>query len=108
MASASQPHSSFPARPYNNIRNPPPAAFGTQSQPALALRQKSQLERERLERERLSKDNHAQIQQPGAPPAAPMNILSDEQREEINEAVCFHRAQTPHCANQCWKIAEIA
>ncbi|KAB8300002.1 hypothetical protein EYC80_000242 [Monilinia laxa] len=86
MASASHPHSSFPARPYNNIRNPPPAAFGTQSQPALALRQKSQLERERLERERLSKDNQAQIQQPGAPPAAPMNILSDEQREEINEA----------------------
>ncbi|KAI9649039.1 Calcium-binding component of the spindle pole body (SPB) half-bridge [Ciborinia camelliae] len=86
MASASQPHSSFPARPYNNLRNPAPTAFGTQSQPALALRQKSQLERERVERERLSKDNQAQGQQPGASTAAPMNILSDEQREEINEA----------------------
>ncbi|KAF7874939.1 hypothetical protein EAF04_002113 [Stromatinia cepivora] len=86
MASTSQPHSAFPARPYNNLRNPPAATFGTvvgtQSQPALALRQKSQLERERG----LPKDSQAQAQQPGAPATTPMNILSDEQREEINEA----------------------
>lgn len=113
MASTSQqPHSSFPARPYNNLRNPASTAFGT-SQAPLALRQKSQLERS-------SKDNQAQVQHPGAPAAAPMNILSDEQREEINEAVCSntiafknsmransqslyresHTSQTNICANK--------
>ncbi|KAF7864273.1 uncharacterized protein EAF02_010241 [Botrytis sinoallii] len=78
MASTSQPHSSFPARPFNNIRNPPTTTAFAQSQPALALRQK----------ERLSKDTQAQAPAPAmAPPAnAHMNILSDEQREEINEA----------------------
>ncbi|CAD6439782.1 8201be73-7318-4dc1-8eec-f1672982aa1f [Sclerotinia trifoliorum] len=83
MASTSQPHSGFPARPYNNLRNPPSTSFGSvvgsQSQPALALRQKSQLERG------LPKDSQAQTQS-GAPGTTPMNILSDEQREEINEA----------------------
>ncbi|ESZ94681.1 hypothetical protein SBOR_4932 [Sclerotinia borealis F-4128] len=96
MASTSQPHSTFPSRLYNNnnnnnnnnIRNPP-TNFGPPSQTALALRQQktTQLERERVEREKLSKDTQQpQGQQPGAPVANLMNTLSDEQKDEINEA----------------------
>lgn len=92
MASTSQPHSSFPARPFNNLRNPPTTTAFAQSQPALALRQK----------ERLSKDTQAQAPAPAmAPPAnAQMNILSDEQREEINEAVCPHTSHEIPCARR--------
>jgi len=76
MASTSQPHSSFPGRPYASTlhsklpeRNPP-SNFGATSGARL------QQDRERVQRDA----------QPG--PSSQLNALSEEQREEINEAVC--------------------
>ena len=87
MASASQPHPSFPSRPYSSTlqgklpeRNLP-TAFG-----ATSTRDTARLERERQERERAQRE--AQAQQAG--PSNPLNALTDEQREEINEAVCLY------------------
>lgn len=78
MASTSQPHSSFPARPYGNTlhnRSNNPAAATSRD------RENARLERERQERERAQRE----AQQAGA--GNPMNSLTDEQKEEINEAV---------------------
>ena len=84
MASASQPHPAFPSRPYSSTihtklpeRNPP-TGFG-----ATSTRETARLERERQERERAQRE--AQAQQAGS--SNPLNALTDEQREEINEAV---------------------
>ncbi len=85
MASASQSHPSFPSRPYSSTlhgKNPERAsAFGT--------RDGARLERERQERERLQREAAAAQQ---AEVTNTINTLSDEQREEINEAV---RARLP-------------
>ncbi|PQE16932.1 cell division control cdc31 protein [Rutstroemia sp. NJR-2017a BBW] len=85
MASTSQAQSSLPHRGFRSHPPAPPHNFGASQQPAAALRDKPRLDRERAERERLARE--AQVQgQAGAPAANPMNTLSDEQREEINEA----------------------
>ncbi|KAH8600416.1 hypothetical protein B0O99DRAFT_668361 [Bisporella sp. PMI_857] len=83
MASTSQTHPAFPNRPYPNTvhgklpeRNAP-AGFG-----ATSTRETARLERERQERERAQRE--AQVQQAGS--SNPLNALTDEQREEINEA----------------------
>ena len=84
MASASQPHPAFPSRPYSSTihtklpeRNPPTGFAAT------STRETARLERERQERERAQRE--AQAQQAGS--SNPLNALTDEQREEINEAV---------------------
>jgi hypothetical protein len=83
MAST-QAHPAFPSRPYSNTlhgklpeRNAP-SAFGTSANPT--ARENARLDRERQERERAGPSGGA-----GAP--SPLNALTDEQREEINEAV---------------------
>lgn len=81
MASTAPPHPTFPSRPYSGNfqgklpeRNGP--AFGTSSHNA--NRDSARVERERQERERAQRDA-----------AAPTNSynITDEQRDEINEAV---------------------
>jgi centrin-3 len=81
MASNIQPHPSFPARPYSStLHGKLPernlnAPFG--SSVHTVNRENARLERERQERER------------GAGPSNPVPTITitDEQREEINEAV---------------------
>ncbi|RDL39582.1 EF-hand protein [Venustampulla echinocandica] len=91
MASAApQPHSAFPTRPYSSTlhgklpeRNAP-GIFGASS-----TRETARLERERQERERAHREAQATTQaavQGGAGPSNPLNSITDEQREEINEA----------------------
>jgi centrin-3 len=80
MASTTQPHPSFPSRPYpNTLHGKLPernlnAPFG--SSVHTANRENARIERERQERER------------GAGPSNPLPTITDEQKEEINEAVC--------------------
>jgi hypothetical protein len=80
MASTTQPHPSFPSRPYSNtLHGKLPernlnAPFG--SSVHTANRENARIERERQERER------------GAGPSNPLPTITDEQKEEINEAVC--------------------
>ena len=83
MAST-QSHPAFPSRPYSSTlhgklpeRNAP-SAFGASANPT--ARENARLERERQERER---------QAPAGVVGGsnPVNALSDEQKEEINEAV---------------------
>lgn len=87
MAStAQQPHPSFPSRPYSNTlhgklpeRTTP--AFSASAHPS--TRETARIERERQERER------------GGPSNSNQNLLSaitDEQRDEVNEAVCPTRS----------------
>lgn len=83
MASASQSHPSFPSRPYSSAlhgklpeRSGAPGGFG-----ATSNRETARLERERAERER------GQNQGPGQGGGNTMNGITDEQREEISEAV---------------------
>ena len=92
MAST-QSHPAFPSsRPYSSTlhggklpeRNLPPA-FGASSNPTARETALQRQERERQERERA-----------GAPAALgpnPMSTLSDEQKEEINEAVRINPIQ---------------
>ena len=84
MASASQQHPSMPTRPYSsNVygklpeRSGGPASFGVTS-----TRDAARLEKERAQRETGAQGQHQQN--------APTNLngITDEQREEINEAVC--------------------
>ena len=81
---------SLPMRPYTSGLNRgagAPGGLGGASNPAMG--QNARMERERAERERLQRE-----QQAAAAPAhqqlPPPRIedLSEEQREEINEAVC--------------------
>ena len=88
MASTTQSHPTFPTRPYASTlhgklpeRNAP-STFGASSH--AAPREAARLERERQERERLQREAAAQV---SAGPSNPLNALTDEQREEINEAV---------------------
>ncbi|MCJ1410398.1 Calcium-binding component of the spindle pole body (SPB) half-bridge [Ptychographa xylographoides] len=76
MASSST-HPSFPQRPYNaNLgKLPDRTAFNTTSTAQQREAQRLERERERLEKERLEREGQD-----------PMNQLSEEQREEINEA----------------------
>jgi hypothetical protein len=102
MASTSQAQSSLPHRGFRSHPPAPPHNFGASQQPAAALRDKPRLDRERAERERLARE--AQVQgQAGAPAANPMNTLSDEQREEINEAVCILRIT--FCTSMAYSVA---
>jgi len=77
-------HPSFPStRPYSSIHGKLPersAPFGASAAPGRenARIERERQERERVERERMERDG-------GLPPVVAQ--LSDEQREEINEAV---------------------
>lgn len=90
MASAPQSHPAFPSRPYSSTihgklpdRNAP-SGFGASA----ATRENARLERERQERERAQREAAAN----GS--SNPLNALTDEQREEINEAVRMSSSQT--------------
>jgi len=89
MASASQPHSTFPARSYGSAlhgklpeRNAPTSGFGASSH-TLATRENARLDRERQERERAQREAQ---QQQASSSNQNINGLTDEQRDEINEA----------------------
>jgi centrin-3 len=82
MASTAQSHPTFPTRPYSSTlhgklpeRNTA-SAFGTTSHGGAP--------RETARHERLQREAQAQI---SAGSSNPLNALTDEQREEINEAV---------------------
>ncbi|KAE9370459.1 EF-hand [Stipitochalara longipes BDJ] len=82
MASTTQPHPSFPTRPYSSTlhgklpeRNAP-NAFSASAHPSGRENALQRQERERAQREAAQ----------GAGPSAPINNITDEQREEINEA----------------------
>ncbi|RFU24918.1 hypothetical protein B7463_g11420, partial [Scytalidium lignicola] len=83
---ASTSHPSFPARPYGSTigklpeRNHP-TGFSVSAHPTS---QAARLERERQERERAQREREAVAS--GSAPSNPLNNLSDEQREEVNEA----------------------
>jgi centrin-3 len=84
MASTTQPHPSFPTRPYSSTlhgklpeRNAP-SAFSASAHPSGRENAMQRQERERAQREAAQ----------SAGPSAPFNNITDEQREEINEAVC--------------------
>ena len=84
MASTAQSHPAFPTRPYASTlhgklpeRNPP-SAFSASANP-------SARENARLDRERARRDTAPGGAGPG--PANPLDTLTDEQREEISEAV---------------------
>jgi hypothetical protein len=84
MASTTQPHPSFPTRPYSSTlhgklpeRNAP-SAFSASAHPLGRENAMQRQERERAQREAAQ----------SAGPSAPFNNITDEQREEINEAVC--------------------
>lgn len=86
MASASQ---SFPSRPYSNAlhgklpdRNAGPSGGGGGGFGATSSRETARLERERAERDRGQIQGQIQGQGQQA-----LNGISDEQREEISEAV---------------------
>jgi hypothetical protein len=91
---ASSQHPSFPIRPYASSSQQP-APSTTRGKPlnfsqshAPAAREAARLERERLERERLERERQAQqaVQQPAQGQSA-ISQLTDEQRDEVNEAV---------------------
>lgn len=93
MASTSQSHPAFPSRPYNSTLHgssklpdrSAPLSFGASSHTHTA-REAARLERERQDRERA-----AAAQQASASGASnSMAQLTDEQRDEINEAVRPH------------------
>ena len=81
---ATQSHPAFPSRPYSSTLNKLPERnlpFSASSNPSVRESALQRQERERAERERA-----------GPSPAGgsnPMSALSDEQREEVNEAVCI-------------------
>jgi hypothetical protein len=94
MASQStQSHPAFPSRPYNTGKLPDrsaPLGFGGST--LASARQNAQQERERQERERQDRERvaMAQAQQAQGGTASGgnhMSQLTDEQRDEINEAV---------------------
>lgn len=87
MASTSQAPS-FPSRPYSSTmhgklpeRAGPGPSFGASS------RENARIERERQERERAAQQAQSQQQQQHNPGPSIANI-TDEQKEEISEAVC--------------------
>ena len=79
MASSSA-HPSLPLRPYSSALGKFPdrsgGAFGAQTTAQQREAQRQERERERLEKERLDREGQD-----------PMNQLTEEQKEEINEAV---------------------
>jgi hypothetical protein len=95
MASTSQTHPAFPSRPYGSSTlhtssklpdrsSGAPLAFGASSHTHNA-REAARQERERQERDRAQQAQ--QQQQAGTSAAGVMAQLTDEQRDEINEAV---------------------
>jgi centrin-3 len=78
MASSSQPHA-FPSRPYTSSLHPklPERTAATAFGASHASREAA-----RIERDRAARESQAQ-----AGPSSGVNSLTDEQREEINEAV---------------------
>ena len=86
MASTAQP--SFANRPYSNLHGklPERGAVGfAQSAP----RDNARLERERQERERSQRDAQTSAQGGGGAQNS-LSSITDEQREEINEAVSLN------------------
>lgn len=86
---ASTSHPSFPSRPYSSTINTGklperthPTGFSVSAHPAS---QAARLERERQERERVQREREAAASGPA--PSNPLSNLTDEQREEVNEAV---------------------
>ena len=95
MASTSQTHPAFPSRPYGSSTlhtstklpdrsSGAPLAFGASSHTHNA-REAARQDRERQERERAQQAQ--QQQQAGTSAIGAMAQLTDEQRDEINEAV---------------------
>jgi centrin-3 len=82
MASAGPSHPSFPARPYSSTLH---GKIPDRSGPSFAAssRENARLERERQERERAQREAAQQV----AGSSNPLANITDEQREEINEAV---------------------
>lgn len=92
MASASQPHPTFPPRPYATNTNlhaklperiAPSTGFSSTAHPHPAAREAARIERER--QDRLQRE--AQIQPALATQSNVFSTLTDEQKEEVNEAV---------------------
>lgn len=82
MASTSQSHPSFPIRPYNStLHGKLPERIAPNTFGASSTRENARLDRERQERERAQREAAAQ-----AGSSNPFAGLTDEQREEINEA----------------------
>lgn len=84
MASSQQNHPAFPTRPFGSSKLPDrgtSTGFGASSH-ATAARENAA----RLERERAAQQQQQQVTGPGSSNA--MAQLTDEQRDEINEAVC--------------------
>jgi hypothetical protein len=81
MAStAQQPHPSFPSRPYSNTLH---GKLPERTTPAFsASAHPSTRETARIERERGGPSNNQN--------ANPLNAITDEQRDEVNEAVWPH------------------
>ena len=104
MASTSQTHPAFPSRPYgasaldSSTKIPGRSSgasltFGASSHTHSA-REAARLERDRLERERSQQaQQQQQQQQAGTSAVGAMAQLTDEQRDEINEAVSLQ----PNC-----------
>ena len=77
MASSAAAHSSFPSRPYaSNLGKLPDRSAGFGASGGHANREAQRLERERAEREREGGNQ--------------LGELTEEQREEINEAVSLY------------------
>ncbi|KAI9745521.1 MAG: Calcium-binding component of the spindle pole body (SPB) half-bridge [Claussenomyces sp. TS43310] len=90
MASASQNHPAFPPRPFGSSKLPDrgaaPAGFGASTH-THAARESARLERERQDRERAAQQQQQQQQQAaGSSTSNAIAQLTDEQRDEINEA----------------------
>ncbi|PSS13247.1 hypothetical protein M430DRAFT_29790 [Amorphotheca resinae ATCC 22711] len=85
MASA-QSHPSFPTRPYaSTLHGKLPERNTASTFGASSTREAARLERERQERERAQREREAQSQV-AAGSSNPLNSLTDEQRDEVNEA----------------------
>jgi hypothetical protein len=100
MASTSQTHPTFPSRPYSSTLHSSsklpdrsaPLGFGASSHTHTA-REAARQERERQERERAAAQQAAATT--SATASNTMTQLTDEQRDEINEAVPHPRPSYP-------------
>jgi len=106
MASTSQTHPAFPSRPYSSTLHTSsklpdrsaPLGFGASSHTHTA-REAARQERERQERERSA----AHQAETTSAASNTMAQLTDEQRDEVNEAVRL--SQPPKSSNKNCKLA---